>query len=293
MTRLLLGTLAAAMLMLTASDSYREDVEQWRERREARLKAEGGWLSVAGLRWLHEGRTTFGAGRDNELVLPRGSAPDRVGAFVLRDGIVSVEFEPASGATVSGEAVAGAELRPDASGEADVVEIPPRLTLHVIQRGERLGIRLKDTQAEARVAFAGLEWYPVDETWRKEARFVPYDPPRTLKVPNVIGDVNDSRCPGYVAFEIDGKEVRLEPVAEPEDDEYFFIFRDATAGHGTYGSGRFLYAAAPVDGKMVLDFNKAYSPPCAFTPFATCPLPPRSNWLDVPITAGEKSSVSH
>jgi hypothetical protein len=248
---------------------------------------------VAGLHWLREGRTTFGSAPDNDIVLPPGSAPEHVGAFELRDGVVSVEVDAASGATIGGERIERATLRPDTSGSSDILNLPPRLSFNVIERGARIGIRLKDIESEERRAFQGLEWYPVDEQWRKQARFVPYDPPRSLKVPNVLGDVDDQRCPGYVVFEVAGSEVRLEPVAEPDDEEYFFIFRDATSGRGTYGSGRFLYAPAPVSGKMVLDFNKAYSPPCAFTRFATCPLPPASNRLDVAIEAGEKSSAEH
>jgi uncharacterized protein (DUF1684 family) len=268
-------------------ETHRADIERWRAQREARLRAEGGWLSVVGLSWLREGPNRFGTAADNDVVLPEGSAAPHAGSFVLSEGAVTVELT-APGALVAGQPVERTVLRPDTSETPDVLSLPPRLTLHVIERGGRLGIRVKDSEAPARRHFAGLSWYDVDPAWRIEAQFVAYDPPRSLRVPDVLGDVKESPCPGYARFEIDGKEQRLEPVAEPDADELFFIFRDATSAHGTYGAGRFLYAERPQGGRVILDFNKAYSPPCAFTAFATCPLPPEGNRLGVAIEAGEK-----
>ena len=138
-----------------------------------------------------------------------------------------------------------------------------------------------------------LTWYPIDPSWRVEATFVPYDPPRTLRVPNILGYVEEQACPGYAVWKRDGQELRLEPVPSEDGKELFFIFKDATSGEETYPPGRFLYAAMPSDGKVVLDFNKAYTPPCAFTPHATCPLPPENNRLAVRIAAGEKKYGHH
>ena len=168
-----------------------------------------------------------------------------------------------------------------------------RLSLHVIERGGRLGIRLKDRESPLRKAFTGLSWFPIDERYRVVARFVPYDPPKALKVPNVLGNVTPMPSPGRAEFTIDGKAVQLDGVLEePDATELFFIFRDQTSGHETYGAGRFLYADLPKDGKLVLDFNKAYNPPCAFTPYATCPLPPPQNRLPVRIEAGRRSTAT-
>ena len=150
-------------------------------------------------------------------------------------------------------------------------------------------MRVKDKESPTLRAFHGIENFPADPKWRVEARFEPYDPPRPVRVPNILGTVDTESCPGALVFEIDGKSYRLDPVVERGETDLFVIFGDRTNGHGTYGAGRFLYAAAPVGGRTVLDFNKAYNPPCVFTPYATCPLPPAENKLPIPIEAGEKA----
>jgi uncharacterized protein (DUF1684 family) len=286
---------ACAIATLTAradSPNYAADVEAWRVKREARLKADGGWLTVAGLFWLKEGPNRFGSGKDNDVVLP-SSAPERAGVFEFQAGKVKLRLEAAVPASIDGKLVTTADMRPDTSGSPDVLALGP-LTMHVIERGGRFGIRLKDNDSPARKAFKGLEWFPVSEQYRVTARFVPYDPPRKITIPNVLGDASEMPSPGYAAFTLGGKELRLDPVLEDAaSDELFFIFRDETSGRGTYGGGRFLYTEKPKDGSVVLDFNKAYSPPCAFTRYATCPLPPKQNRLGVRIEAGEKSDLAH
>jgi uncharacterized protein (DUF1684 family) len=169
------------------------------------------------------------------------------------------------------------------------------LTFHVIERGGKQGIRLSDTDSEARKAFSGIERFPVDPKWRIEARFTPPEAnKKTISIPTVIpGVTEEMEVAGTATFSIDGKEYRLEPVLEKGSTELFFIFKDRTAGKETYGAGRFLYAKPAQDGKVILDFNKAYNPPCALTPFATCPLPPRENSLSVRIEAGEKNYGQH
>lgn len=272
---------------------YRAEIQAWREQRAARLQAEDGWLAVAGLFWLKEGANRFGTDPSNDIVLPPGSAPARAGVFALLEGKTAVRLEPGVPAAIAGGSVSEAEMRPDTSGSPDVLVLG-RLKLTVIERSGRYGIRLRDPQRKERLEFAGLGWFPIREDCRVVARFVPYDAPKKVRVPNVIGQVNDLPSPGYVVFALGGRELRLDPVLEePDADELFFIFSDRTAGKETYGAGRFLYAAMPKDGTVVLDFNKAYTPPCAFTPYATCPLPPAQNRLPVSLEAGEKAPAHH
>jgi uncharacterized protein (DUF1684 family) len=245
---------------------------------------------VAGLFWLPEGVSRFGTGPGVDFVLPAGSAPPVAGEFVRKGAGVSVSLAAGVAGTV-GEQALGSEPRPlqtDAAGSPDVLRLG-RLSLHVIARGDRLGVRLKDPESATRKKFAGLQWYDVAESYRVEARFVPYDKPHAVRVPNILGQSEDMPSPGYASFKMEGKDVRLEGVLEsPDADELFFILKDQTSGRGTYPAGRFLYTPLPKDGVLVLDFNKAYNPPCAFTEFATCPLPPRQNWMPVAVRAGEK-----
>jgi len=265
---------------------YSTEVQAWRQNREAGLKADGGWLTVAGLFWLKEGPNRFGSASDNDIVLP-ASAPARGGRFQVKGPAVTVRFEPGVAAQVEGRTVAQTVLHADTRGPAEVVTLGP-LRMHVIERGGRLAIRLKDMNAEARRAFTGLHWFPVDERYHITARFVPHRGLKPLAVPNILGQVEKMPSPGYAVFEMDGREHRLAGVFEtPGATELFFIFKDETSGKETYPSGRFLHSALPKDGHLVLDFNKAYNPPCAFTAYATCPLPPRENWLGRRIEAGE------
>jgi uncharacterized protein (DUF1684 family) len=270
-----------------AEAAWREQVTRWREQREERLKSPSGWLAVAGLFWLNEGANRFGSGADNDIVLPAG--PARGGAFLLHDGRVRLTLEPGVEATVDGAPAEAGELRADDTGRPSLVGLG-RLSMHVLRRGERHGIRLRDPESPYRSAFRGLRWYELREVWRVAARFVPHPEPRPVKITNVLGQTSTLPGIGYAVFEHDGQEVRLEGVLEqPEDKELFFIFRDGTSGKETYGAGRFLYAAWPGEGEIVLDFNKAYNPPCAYNPHTTCPLPPPQNWLSLRVEAGELS----
>ena len=271
-----------------APDAYRRDVEAWRAERQARLQSDGGWLTVAGLFWLKPGGNRFGADPAGEIVLPAHSSPARAGTFRLEAGRVTVEALPGVALTMGGKPVARAQLRSDAAGAPDVLALGA-LTMQVIARGDRLGIRLKDMRSPARAQFKGLTWYPVRPDMRIRARFVAHAAPVAIAIPTVIGGHETMPSPGSALFAIGGKSLRLDPVLEAGETQLFFIFRDATSGLSTYGAGRFLYADPPKDGYIVLDFNKAYSPPCAFTPFATCPLPPPQNRLPVAIEAGEMS----
>lgn len=278
-------TLAA---LLSASEPYETEVEQWRQQQEKELKSDSGWLTVAGLFWLKEGVNTAGSAASNGIVLPRG--PAKLGEFDFRGG--QVAFQPAAGVSVNVNgkpAGAATKLKADTAGTPDQLELDG-LTMFVIHRGDRYGIRLKDPKSKFRKEFTSRHWFAVKPDYRVTAKFVAYDPPKMIAVPNVLGETSQMPSPGYVEFTLAGHELRLDPVVE--DESLFFIFHDETSGHGTYPPGRFLHADFAKDGKVTLDFNKAYNPPCAFTPYATCPLPPKQNRLPLRIEAGEQFSGS-
>ncbi len=289
-TTVLALSLATAGIAASATGdaAYRAEVQKWRTDREARLKSDGGWLTVAGLFWLKEGENRFGTDPAGDIVLPEGSAPARAGTFELKGDQVTVALEAGVSGRIAGRPVSGAStMEPDTSGSPDVLEMGA-LSLNVIKRGDRTGVRLKDKNSAARKGFTGLKWFDVKENYRVEARWVSYPQPKPVRMLNVLGQTETMPSPGHAEFTLNGKPVRLDGVLEaPRAEELFFILRDQTSGKETYGAGRFLYAGLPKAGKVVLDFNKAYNPPCAFTPYATCPLPPRQNWLPVRVEAGE------
>ena len=255
---------------IVATAGYSSEIAEWRRQREANLRRDGGWLTVTGLFWLHEGINRFGTSAANDIVLPAGTA--EAGVFELHQGKVT--------ARIGGSP---RELRADTD---DLVQVG-RLRLYVIQRGDRTAIRVKDPESPFLKDFHGLQYFLPREDYRVEARFVAE--PRKIPIANIVGQSELDDSPGYVVFQLRGRQFRLYPVLEePDAKELFFIFRDQTAGKETYGAGRFLYTDLPKDGRVVLDFNKAYNPPCAFTPYATCPLPPPQNRLAVRIEAGEQ-----
>ncbi len=263
--RLVLGLIPVAAL---AAATWQADVARWKQAREVSLR--NNWLQVAGLFWLHEGSNTFGRDSGNDIVLPDG--PARAGNFELRGGKVTVTMDDVT--------------RLLAHDSADVARVG-RLSLFVIQRGGKIGIRLKDPESKYLREFHGLDYFPLNERYRVTARWVAA--PRKIPILNVLGQTELSECPGYAIFQLNGQEIRLYPILEePGDRQLFYIFRDRTAGKETYGAGRFLYSDLPQNGTVVLDFNRAYNPPCAFTDYATCPLPPKENRLAIRIEAGEK-----
>jgi uncharacterized protein len=269
-------------------ETCRAELDAWIAAREAGLRQPDGWLSLAGLYWLAEGDSTFGADPSNVVVFPSGQAPPRIGVFTLAGDAVRLRVEPGVAVTHAGAPVTELDLATDAAGEPTMVELGP-LLFHAIDRGGRIAIRLKDRESPLLDAFAGIERFAPDPAWRVEARLERYHPPKTIEVPNIAGPPLPERCPGRLVFELDGEEHSLEPTGEP-GEELFVVFGDATNGVETYGGGRFLYADWPgPDGAVVLDFNRAYNPPCVFTPWATCPLPPAQNRLALRVEAGEKT----
>ncbi|HLN81111.1 MAG TPA: DUF1684 domain-containing protein [Thermoanaerobaculia bacterium] len=273
---------------MTDASRYRAEIEKWRADRVGRLTADDGWLSVVGLSWLEEGENSLGSAPSNRIVLPAGSAPERLGTVRLASGKAMLTVGPGATVTHDGKPVKTIDLASDADGEPTVLR-HGTLTFYVIRRGDRLGMRVKDSAAAARKSFHGIDGYPIDPTWRLPARFVAYQPKKSIPIPNVLGNVTQEPSPGAVVFSIRGKEYRLDAVEEAGEEDLFLIFGDRTNGTETYGAGRFLYAPKPdADGKTVVDFNRAYNPPCAFTAYATCPLPPPQNRLPIAVTAGEK-----
>jgi uncharacterized protein (DUF1684 family) len=284
--------LAGGVLGVRADEAYRAEIQKWREDRETRLKADGGWLTVAGLFWLKEGENTFGSDAANAFVLPAGS-PARAGSFSFASGKTTVKLQPGVEGLLGGKRIVTSDLKSDENGDPDVLAIGP-LTMQIIKRGERYGVRMKDKNAAARKAFTGLRWFDVREEYRVTAQFTSYAAPRPIKVPNILGQSEAMPSPGFATFSMGGQQVRLDGVLEePGAEQLFFILRDQTSGKETYPAGRFLYADLPKQGKIVLDFNKAYNPPCAFTAFATCPLPPPQNWMPVRVEAGERDYGNH
>ena len=276
---------------MNASSGIEAETRAWHIERVSRLTSEDGWLSLVGLHWLKEGANRFGSAPDNDLVFP-AAFPAHAGTFTRKGATVSLELEKGTALTQDGKPFTGGALRSDADGKPDTLALGS-VRFFVIRRGERLGVRVKDSEAPTRKAFHGIPTYAPSAAWRVEGRFEPATAEKKISVPNVLGEVEEMVSPGTVVFTVGGQEYRLSPVVEPGDDQLFFIFGDLSNRDETYGAGRFLYAAMPKDGKVVLDFNRAYNPPCAFTSFATCPLPPPQNRLKVRVEAGEKRYGDH
>jgi hypothetical protein len=272
-----------------APGDYRADLEAWRARRVEGLTRPEGWLSLVGLYWLEEGPNPLGSDPGSHVVLPAGKAPAHAGVLYLEAGTVRIDAAPDSGITQDGEAVGSLRLLADADEEGPTVLELGDLVFYVIQRVDDFGVRIKDRESPARHAFEEIPIFPVDPTWNIEARFEPYEPVRHIPVPNIIGTVFDEVSPGALVFEREGTTYRLDTIAEAGDDRLFIIFADQTTGKETYGGGRYIYVdRADAQGRVMVDFNRAYNPPCVFTAFATCPLPPKDNRLAMRVEAGEK-----
>jgi uncharacterized protein (DUF1684 family) len=264
--------------------AYVQAFEKWKAEQTDDLKQN--WLPLAGLYWLKPGVNSFGTGPENAVVFPKG--PAHAGEFDLEGKDVTIKLLPEAHATSTGQVLTKAKLDPDVSGHSTVVEMGS-LRFHVIVRGERVGIRVKDLESTAVANFKGLMFYPLDLNYRVTATWEPSDGKKTIDVPNVLGDVTAVPVAGTVVFKIDGQEQRLTALGGDPSKGLSFVFNDLTAKtEATYPGGRFLDTDPEVNGTVMLDFNRAYNPPCAVTPYATCPLAPRENRLGVAIPAGEK-----
>lgn len=277
------GTLALFVLLQTATD-YVASIEQWRRQREASLRSEDGWLAVCGLFWLEEGENTVGSAPSSQVLLPPDAAPASAGAIRLTGDRAVFTAAPGVRALRNGELIETAQLRPDSSGGEDILQLG-RLKLLLIKRGPRYAIRLRDPECSLRKNFRGLRWFPVHERWRIPARMLPAPTDRKLVVDTIIGTQQEMPSAGEVEFELQGRTFRLQ--AAWSGQRLFIVFRDATAGKTTYAAARFLYADPPQEGRVILDFNQAINPPCAYNPYTTCPLPPPQNRLPIEIPAGE------
>jgi uncharacterized protein (DUF1684 family) len=275
-----------------AQEDYTAEIEKWRAEHEAELKKETGWLTVAGLFWLKEGVNTIGAGSNFDIELTDNFKQGKFGEIIFRNGKATLKVENGVEALNDGKPFSEIELVSDEKGKPTVIQTGSQ-TFYLIKREERFGIRLKDKNSKERVNFSGLKWFPVNEKYKVTAEFEAFSEPKEVLIPNVLGGNFKMKSPGVLKFKLKGKKYALEPVLEEGSDQLFIIFRDATSKTETYGAGRFLYAKLAKDGKVILDFNKSENPPCAFTAFATCPLPPPQNRLEVEIKAGEKRYGSH
>lgn len=289
-TLVLLAFLAcspAAVAAPAGAIDYDAQIEAWRSERLERLQRPDGWLSLVGLHWLEPGKQSAGRAGDHDIVLATG--PDNFGEFTLFDG--KIRFTPATGARISvnNELLAGSiDLAPGRPGAPTMLGFNDgNASAEIIGRGDRFALRVRDANAGTRTGFTEIEHYPVDVGWRFDAQFEPHTDSRTLDIATVINTVEKMPNPGAVVFERDGHRFRLEAVDEG-DGRLFLIFADRTNGRETYGPGRFLYADPAVEGRTVVDFNRAYNPPCAFNAHSTCPLPPPQNRLDLAVKAGEK-----
>jgi uncharacterized protein len=291
-TILLSGLLSAGS---PDQSSWQSDLVAWREKRAASLQAPEGWLSLIGLDWLQEGDNSFGAGADNRIHV-NAKVPAQVGVVRLEKGSLRL-LPPATGFPkdflVDGHPAQEQALLADDSDNPSKLTVGT-ITIIVINRDGRFALRIKDPQAPTRVGFHGLKWYAPNPAYRVKAKWIPYNPPKTLDIPTILGTTTHLPAPGAAEFTIDGQTVRLEPVLEdPKSTDLFFILRDATSKTTTYGAGRFLYTGLPdhgvtQPGELELDFNRLFNPPCSFTAYATCPLPPPQNRLSVAIPAGEQ-----
>jgi uncharacterized protein len=288
-TYVLLAALTIMSPRLFAADAppSKQQEEKWRSDRTAALLASDGWFSLVGLDWLRPGKTTVGTAKDNTIQLA-GEAAAHVAVFDLEEQ--QVQLLPPPGGFPVGLVVDGKPAQVGVAGENKPLKIGT-FTLVAIQRGDRFALRVKDAKAAMLLQFHGLNWYAPEEKYRVLAKWVPYAPPHDVEIPTVLGTTVKSKVPGVAEFVIDGQVLRLEPIVE--GSRLFFILRDTTSRATTYGAGRFLYTDLPSgglnkSGDLWLDFNRLQNPPCAYTPFATCPLPPPQNRLQVAIPAGEK-----
>ncbi len=278
--------LSSLLGVARADDTYAQSLDTWRAERTARLAKADGWLSLIGLHWLQPGDNTVGLGPENKIQLAAG--PDVFGTVNLGPGGV-ITFTPNASAyaLIDDQPAQPGELRYRDGTRPSLVKSGP-VSFFVIQRGDRLALRVRNSESARRMNFPGLDWFPADPAWRIEAQWVPFDPPHETKITNVLGQVSPTAVPGKAVFTHDGQTVELIAIDDGPGAPLFFVISDATAGEETYEAARFVYADTPKDGKVILDFNQAQNPPCAFTPFATCPLPPKENRMPFKILAGEK-----
>lgn len=274
--------------------AHEREILDWQQKRLARLMRDDGWLTLAGLFWLNEGPNPVGTDSTATVILPKGKAPGKIGTIVHSPGMLYFEAAPNVEVLHKKSPVTTIPLKTDADDEATILT-HGTLSFYVIKRGDKLGVRVKDTGNPTRLNFKGLEYFPIDPKWRFDARFEPYSPARVLEIPSAAGTIEKDSCPGALVFEHEGTTYRIDAIVEKGSENQFFImFMDESNGKETYEVGRQLYTDLPDStGSVVLDFNRAYNWPCVFTDYATCPIPPKQNHLPFRVEAGEKMYRGH
>ncbi|MEZ5345964.1 MAG: DUF1684 domain-containing protein [Pyrinomonadaceae bacterium] len=285
------GTKPAATSLNETPAEYKNRIEKWQAEYERSLTADDGWLTLAGLFWLEEGENSIGTGSEFDIELPERLRSGKFGTIILKDGSAELKVEKGVAAFVDEKQVTDIALAPDTTGKPTIVKSGD-IEFLLLKRNERSGIRVRDKKNPDRVNFKGLDWFPIDQKFEITADFESFDKDRDMPVPNVLGQTVQMKSPGLLRFKIGGQDYTLQP-AHNGDGRLFIIFRDTSSKTETYGAGRFLYTKMPENGKVVLDFNKAENPPCAYTDFATCPLPPSQNELDIDLNAGEMDFKKH
>ena len=271
----------------TADPNYIKEINEWDAKRVNRLKADDGWLNLVGRFWLKQGESTFGSAKDNDIVVESSKLPEHIGSFIFKDSVVTFRALDGVDVMLGDMSVKEIVLVDDQKSDVTILQIGS-VKFNLIVRDTLYGIRFRDLNSDLVKNFKGVERYPIDESWKITAKFEAYNPVKEIDVPNVLGQISKEKSPGAVVFERDGKTHRIDAVDEG-GDKLFLIIADQTSGDETYGGGRFMYVNKPDStGTILLDFNKAYNPPCVFTKYATCPLPPLQNYLKLKIEAGEK-----
>ena len=285
----------AVLLFADATSEWKTGLLAWRAHREQGLSAPDGWLTLVGLEWLKPGTNTVGSAADNRIRLT-AAAPSHLGVIEVNGSDIRLTSPAggfASGVQLDGASAQPAKLADDAAEKPSVIKAGT-LTILLLKRGDRYALRIKDSQAPTRLNFHGLHWYDPDPHYRVEAKWIPFVPVKKIKVPSIIGVTDAMPAPGVAEFTLDGKTFQLEPVLEePDAKQLFFILRDTTSRTTSYGAARFLYTDFPdhgldQPGHLTLDFNRLQNPPCAYTAYATCPLPPDQNKLAIALPVGEE-----
>ena len=271
--------------------SYNDQIQEWRVKNEEKLRAPFGWLALTGHYWLKEGDNSLGSEGHCDVRIPSDLAYKVVGSIQVRGGNVILKCPRESQILINEKHTPAALLKIDSVAEEadgeDIITIGERIKLQLVRRAGRLAMRVRDTESSIRREFKGKRWYETQPAFRVEATFSPYEPVKKIRIVNIQGDTVDTAIAGSLKFKLSDREFQLDAIAESQDS-LFVVFKDKSSGVTTYGPGRFLTLDAPVDGKCILDFNKAYNPPCAFSPHTLCPLPPKQNHLELSIDAGEQ-----
>jgi uncharacterized protein len=271
---------------------YVDSINAWRAQAETGLKRDNGWLTLAGRYVMKQGESTIGTAAGSDILLPAGVGPERLGTILVEPNKVTLKLRDGIAMKKGDKEFTGERVMGTDTSTRDWVSLG-RMAFHVIQRDDRFVLRLADNESDVRKSFAGRTWFDVKPTMKVAGKFVPYKTGKKIQIINVLDEASDEPSPGYVEFKLAGKTYKLDAVAEAKDKELFIILKDATATKETYGAGRFLAVEWPEavrakGGPVTIDFNKVYNPPCAFSAYTTCPLPPKQNILNTRLEAGEK-----